>query len=177
MRQTQRAICEGLVFIAGIMVIGAPSARAQMSMAGSGRSLGGYGAGTIDRYYSSGMTGYIPYNGSAGGFIAYRGGYAGGFGFEPISRRLPQTPIGGISMPLTAIGGASLAGGMQAGAKRELFTPFGYEGGIGRGADMIGTPMTRPAKKRSPSGLGFGYPFRSPGSLGSDAAGMSIMAP
>ncbi|MFI5456078.1 MAG: hypothetical protein ACHRXM_11575 [Isosphaerales bacterium] len=177
MRQARRAILEGLLLIGGITLIGAPAAQAQMGTPGAGRSLGGYGEATIGRYYSSGMTSYMPYNGSAGGFIPYRGGYAGGFGFEPISRRVPQTPIGGISMPMTPIGGASLSGGMGAGAGRGVFAPFGYEGGIGLGAGMIGTPMTKQGGRRSPLGPGFGYPFRTPSNLAGDAAGMAVMAP
>ncbi len=177
MRQTRRAVSEWLFFVAGIMAIGAPSARAQVGMPGAGRSLGGYGAATIGQYYSSGMTTYIPYNGNAGGYVSYQGGYAGGFGVPSVSRRLPQTPIGGISMPITPIGGVSTPGGMGAGGRGGGFAPFGYEGRTGLGAGMIGTPMTKQRGGRSPLGPGFGYPFRTPTNRAGGAAGMAVMAP
>jgi len=157
-------------------------------MAGAGRSLGGYGAAAIGRYYTTGMGSYMPYNGNASGFVPYRGGSAGGLGVQPIPRRLPQTSIGGISMPRTPIGGASLPGGMAAGprggmgmgagANRRTFAPFGYEGGMGMGQGPVGAPMTMPAgRERTPSGPGFGYPFRMPADWPGAASGMSVMAP
>ncbi len=187
MRLAMQGIMAGLFFLAAA-VVGTPSARAQMSMSGAGRSLGGYGSVTIGRYYTSGMGSYMPYNGNASGFIPYRGGYAGGLGLQPIPRRLPQTSIGGTSMPMTSIGGASLPGGMAAGmrggmgatAGRRPFAPFGYEGGIGMGmgGGMAGTPMTKQAGMRpTPSGPGFGYPFQMPANLPGAPAGMGAMAP
>ena len=166
-------------------VVGTPATQAQMGMSGSGRSLGGYGAATITQYYTNGMGTYMPYNGNASGFVPYRGGYSGGLGAPPISRRLPQTPLGGFSMPTTSIGGTSLtggltsgAGGMGAAAGRGGYLPFGYEGGIGMGGGMIGTPMTRQVGMgRKPSGPGFGSPFRMPPDLPGAAAGMPAMAP
>jgi hypothetical protein len=178
-----KGILVGLNFLA-VAVGGTPAARAQMSMSGGGRSLGGYGAATIGQYYSSGMGTYMPYNGNASGFVPYRGGYTGGLGVQTISRRLPQTPIGGVSMPMTSIGGASLRGGMAAGTRdgmgmgavagRRAFAPFGYEGSVWMGG-MVGTPMTRQAgMMRKPSGPGFSYPFQMP-TLEIEP-GMSIMA-
>jgi hypothetical protein len=172
-------------FLMFIGVIGTPLARAQMGMSGAGRSLGGYGAAAIGQYYSNGMGTYMPYNGNASGFVPYTGGYAGGLGVQPIPRRLPQTPVGGISMPTTSIGGTSLTGGMAAGARggmgatmeRRGFLPFGYEGGIGMGG-LIGTPMTKQAgMRRAPSGPGFGYPFQMPQGVPGAPAGMPAMAP
>jgi hypothetical protein len=176
----------GLIVLA-VAVVATPDARAQMSTSGGRGSLGGYGAATIGQYYSSGMGTYIPYNGNASGFVPYQGGYAGGLGIQPIARRLPQTSIGGLSMAMTSIGGASLPGGMAArtrdgmgmgsSAARRSFAPFGYEGAIGIGG-MIGTPMTRQAgMQRKPSGPGFGYPFQMPADLQGAPAGMGAMAP
>ncbi len=162
MKQRWWAVAEGLLLVAGITAIGAPSVQAQVGMARAGRSLGGYGSATIGQYYSNRTSSYLPYNGRAGGFIPYRGDDAGGFGFQPISRRLPQTSIGGISMPTTPIGGISTPGGMGVFAGRGLFAPFGYEGGIGLGAGMIGTPLTKQGGRLTSLGLGFGYPFRMP---------------
>ncbi|MGC8638797.1 MAG: hypothetical protein ACP5XB_02830 [Isosphaeraceae bacterium] len=180
--------CWSVERIAGLILLflgatGTSATRAQMVTPGAGRSLGGYGAVTISRYYSNDMSSYIPYSGS--NYITYRGGYAGGLGAPPISRRLPQTPLGGFSMPTTSIGGTSLtggltsgAGGMGAAAGRGGYLPFGYEGGIGIGGGMIGTPMTRQAGMgRKPAGPGFGSPFRMPPDLPGAAAGMPAMAP
>jgi hypothetical protein len=172
MRSAIKGILAGLSFLA-VAVVGPPAAWAQMSMSGGGRSLGGYGAATIGRCYSSGMGTYMPYNGNASGFVPYRGGYAGGLGVQTISRPLPQTPIGGVSMPMTSIGGTSLPGGraastpggmgMEPGAGRGVFALFGYDWGIGMGGYMIGTPMTKQAgMRRMPSRPGFGYPFQMP---------------
>lgn len=185
MQSALRKARAGLLLGAVLVAMGIPSARAQMGMSGGGRSLGGYGAATIGQYYSSGMGSYMPYNGNASGFVPYRGGYAGGLGVQPIPRRLPQTPIGGVAMPTTPIGGASLSGGMGAGTRggmgagagRRAFLPFGYEGGIGMGMGAIGAPMTKQAgMRRASSGPGFGYPFQMPPLPGAPA-GMAIMAP
>jgi hypothetical protein len=185
MRAGMQGISAGLLFLA-FMLVGTPLARAQTDMSSAGRSLGGYGAATIGRYYGSGMGTYMPYNGNASGFISYQGGYAGGLGAQPISRRLPQTPIGGVSMPMTSIGGTSLTsqmsagmrGRMGAGLARGVFAPFGYEGGIGMGMGAIGTPMTRQAgMRRTRSGPGFGYPFQMPADLSGAPGGMGVMAP
>jgi hypothetical protein len=139
-----------------------------MAMPGTGRSLGGYGAATISSYYGGTAGGYMPYNGGGSGYLPYRGGSAGGMGVQPIPRRLPESTIGGVMMPTTPIGGASLSGGMGANARPGMgtmarsgprsFTPFGYETGM---STMSGASATR----RAPSGPGFGYPFRMPPSL------------
>lgn len=145
-----RYLCVGRVAVLILLFIGATGTSAtwaQMVARDAGRSLGGYGAATISRYYSDGMSAYIPYGGS--NYIPYRGGDAGGLGSQPIPRRLPQTPVGGISMPMTPIGGASLTGGAGLGAHPGgSFLPFGYEGGIGLGRGLIGTPMTRQGRMR-----------------------------
>jgi hypothetical protein len=91
---------------------------------------------------------------------------------------------------MTAIGGASLSGGMAAGrrdgmgigmggvAGRRTFALFGYEGGIGMGGGMIGTAMTQQASMPpARSGPGLGYPFRMPADLPGAPAGMGAMAP
>jgi hypothetical protein len=146
-----------------------------MGMSGAGRPLGGYGAATIGRYYSNGMGTYMPYNGNASGFVPYRGGYGGGVGVQPIPRRLNPTAVGGASMPMTPIGGASLDQGMRTATRRGSFLPFGYEGGLGFGADRVGMPMTdRGRPGRRPSGPGFGYPFQWP--TLDTGSGSSIMA-
>jgi hypothetical protein len=185
MRSPVRTILTSVFAIVGTSMIGMPSARGQMAMPGSGRSLGGYGAATIASYYGGGSGGYIPYNGRASGFVPYSGMAGGGFGTPPIPRRLPQTPIGGTMMAQTPIGGASLSGGMGgstrggtgmgSGMGSRGLVPFGYEGGVGMGGGMSGMPMTRQGGMRRPaSGPGFGYPFRMPPSLPGGASSMGM---
>jgi hypothetical protein len=184
MRSAFRTVSLWLPLGMVLLALGNPSARAQTGMSGTGRSLGGYGASVIGQYYSSGMGSYMPYNGNASGFIPYRGGFAGGLGVQPVPRRLPQTPIGGVAMSMTPIGGASLSGGMNGGTRggmgaesRRSLVPFGYEAAIGMGG-MIGTPMTRQGGMRRPAtGLGFGYPFSMPPDLLGTPTGMAVMAP
>lgn len=167
-----------------LATIAARPAHAQMGMSGS-RSLGGYGAATITQYYSNNMSSYMPYNGNASGFVPYRGGYAGGFGTQPLARRLPETSIGGALMPMTAIGGSSLTGGvggmggMGGAPARGALLPFGYEGGIGLGMSAVGTPMTKQGgmAARKPSGPGFGNPFRMPPDLAGASGAMPAMSP
>ena len=118
-----------------IVALASPS-RAQMSMTDGGRSLGGYGTATISSYYGGGGGGYVPYNGRAGGFVPYSGDFGGGIGSRPIPRRLPQTPIGGVMMAETPIGGATLSGSM------------GARGAMGMGADRAApAPSCRSAMK------------------------------
>ncbi len=168
----------GLVVV-GLLAFTASPARAQMSMSGGGRSLGGYGASTIGSYYSSGGGGgYIPYMGNGSGFVPYRSVQGGGMGMPPIRRQLPQSSIGGQLMAETPIGGASLSamgggrlGGTEMGPRlpRGLGLPFGYEGGIGMGM----TPVGGRGRTGSGPGPGFGYPFRVPAPLsGSSSMGM-----
>lgn len=166
------------------LTIGTPPTRAQMAMSGTGRSLGGYGASAISSYYGGAGGGYIPYAGGGSGYVPYRGGAGGGgMGVQPIQRRLPETSIGGVMMATTPIGGASLSGGrdmpsrggmaMGARSSARTFLPFGYDGGLGMGGGM--TSMSTAGMggtRRSPSGPGFGYPFRMPPSL----AGSSSMS-
>ena len=71
--------------------------------------LGGYGASTIGSYYGGGGGGYIPYMGNGSGFVPYRSGQGGGMGVQPIPRQVPTTPIRGVMMGGTPIGGASLS--------------------------------------------------------------------
>lgn len=184
---TARAFLTSLLAIGGALALAPASARAQMGgMAGGGRSLGGYGAGTITSYYGGGGGGYVPYNGNASGFVPYQGGYGGGMGVQPVPRRLPETPIGGVMMAETPIGGASLAAetmrralrggrGMDSRAGSRTFAPFGYQGAMA-GADGGMLPMTsRAGARRTPSGPGFGYPFRMPpGLTGGTAGGMAM---
>jgi hypothetical protein len=169
-----------VLLLAGIATPDVCPVRAQMAMPGGGRSLGGYGAPAISSYYSGGSSTYIPYSGNAHGFIPYRGesGSGGGLGAQPIPRRLSQTSVGGAMMAQTPIGGASLASGMgsgvsmgaRSGRSRALLMPFGYEGGIGMGgmAPMTGGMGARPTA--TPTGPGFGYPFRMPMSLGGSSS-------
>src|SRR4051794_18777878 len=122
----------GMLFGLGLVAIGTTPLRAQMSMSGGGRSLGGYGASTIGSYYGGGGSGYIPYMGNGSGFVPYRSGQGGGMGVQPTRRQLPQTSIGGQAMDETPIGGSSLSpmGGrgrgmsMASGPPRGLGIPF-----------------------------------------------------
>ncbi len=150
--------------------------RAQMAMSGSGagRSLGGYGASAIGSYYSSGNTGYLPYNGNGSGFIASRPGLGLGASAAPVSRRVLDTTVGGMMMTTTPIGGSSLPGSMGSASRSSMgmrttsqprsFIPYGYEGGLGMGSGMGAAPMS--SSRRSPTGPGFSYPFRMPAGLG-----------
>src|SRR5437763_6735102 len=101
----------GGLLVLGLLALNAVPARAQMSMSGGGRSLGGYGASTIGSYYGGGGGGYIPYMGNGSGFVPYRSGQGGGIGVQTTRRQLPQTSIGGQAMAPTPIGGASLGAG------------------------------------------------------------------
>ncbi|MHB1559469.1 MAG: hypothetical protein ACYC61_18630 [Isosphaeraceae bacterium] len=160
------------LIIGGMLLIPTGPARAQSGMSGGGRSLGGYGAATIGRYYSSGTTAYMPYSGG-GGYVPYQGGPGGGFAVRPVSRALPQTPIGGTSMAATPIGGASLgAGAMTDRSGTRRFESFRFSSGLG--SDMIGRPMTQPSGlRRGLTGPGFGYPFRVPPDLVNGSGGSS----
>jgi hypothetical protein len=162
-----------------VMALPVPS-RGQMGMSGTGRSLGGYGAATIDSYYSRGGGAYLPYNGRAGGFVPYQGN--GFSATPPPSRRLSQTPIGGVMMSTTPIGGASLSGsggrggamGPRSRSVDRTLVPFGYEGGIGMGGGLVGTSMTRRNAARRSTGPGFGSPFRMPLSLPGGSSSMTM---
>lgn len=172
MRPAYPAAAVRLVVFGGLLLVATGPARAQSGMPGGGRSLGGYGAATIGRYYSSGTTAYMPYSGG-GGYVPYQGGPGGGFAVRPVSRALPQTPIGGSSMATTPIGGASLGTVDMAGrAGTRKFESFRFSSGLG--SDMIGRPMTRQAGMRKGStGPGFGYPFRVPPDLVNGSGGSS----
>ena len=77
MRSAIRAALASILVIGMSFMLGMSSARAQMSMTGGGRSLGGYGTATISSYYGGGGGGYVPYNGRASGFVPYSGDYGG----------------------------------------------------------------------------------------------------
>lgn len=171
MRPKLSAAAARIVVFCGILFVATGAARAQSGMSGGGRSLGGYGAATIGRYYSSGTTAYMPYSG--GGYVPYQGGPGGGFTVRPVPRALPQTPIGGISMAATPIGGASLgAGAMTDRPGTRRTESFRFSSGLG--TDMIGRPMTQQSsRQRGTSGPGFGYPFRVPPDLVNGSGGSS----
>lgn len=170
------------VALVGIVGALSPSARAQMAMGRGGRSLGGYGAATIGSYYGGASGGYLPYTGGGGGFVPYRGGSSGGLGAQPISRRLPQTAIGGAMASGTPIGGASLgasmsaprgAMGMSASEAARSRLPIGFDGTLGMGSMSL---MPGPsAMSRRPYGPGFGYPFAMPSSLSGASSGAMSM--
>ncbi len=163
-----------LVVLGGVLLVVTGAARAQSARSVRGRSLGGYGAATIGRYYSSGTTAYIPYSGG-GGYVPYQGGPGGGFAIRSVSRALPQTPIGGTSMTATPIGGASLRSAAQtSGDGGRRFESFRFSSGLG--LDTIGRPMTRQSDpRRGSTGPGFGYPFRVPPELVIGSGGASSM--
>lgn len=171
MRPGLSAAAARIIVFGGILFVATGSARAQSGMSGGGRSLGGYGAATIGRYYSSGTTAYMPYSG--GGYVPYQGGPGGGFAVRPVPRALPQTPIGGTSMAATPIGGASLrAGAMTDRSGTRRSESFRFSSGLG--SDMIGRPMTQQSSmRRGSSGPGFGYPFRVPPNLVNGSGGSS----
>jgi hypothetical protein len=186
MSRTIRALLVGTAAFGALLVGGAPLAQAQMSTSGGMRSLRGYGGAAIDQYYSGSMSSYMPYNGNTGGFVSYQGGQ-GGMGMQPLTRGLPETPIGGVSMGMTHVGGASRqmgamtdarGGAMGAVQGGRMVALFGSEAGVGMGAMQVGTPMTQRSRmRRAPSGLKFGYPFRMPADFPGAAIGMAVMAP
>jgi hypothetical protein len=184
MPATIRAFLMGGITLGITLVSDTSSARAQMGMSGAGRSLGGYGAGTITSYYGGTSTTYVPYNGDASGFIPYNRGFGDEMSTRPALRRIPETPIGGVMTAETPIGGASLTGGMGAAprggmgmgsqSRPRTYMPFGVGGGMGMGAGMVSIPTSRASGMlRGPSGPGFGYPFRMPPSL-TGAGSMSM---
>src|SRR3954464_11272165 len=97
-------LIRGGLLVLGLVAFSAAPARAQMSMSGGGRSLGGYGTSTIGSYYGGGGGGAAPSRGTGSGYVAYRGGQGGGRAVQPIRRKLPQTSIGGRAMAETPIG-------------------------------------------------------------------------
>jgi hypothetical protein len=155
-----------------LLALSAVPARAQMSMSGGRRPLGGYGASSIGSYYSSGGGGYLPYTGNGSGFVSYQSGQGGRMGVQPIRRQLPQTPIGGQMMAETPIGGASFSAvgsrggmGLDSRSPRGLGIPFGYDGGVGtRGMGMTSLGQRGTTGRPGP-GPGFGYPFWTPAPL------------
>lgn len=123
------------------------------------RSLGGYGAGTIGRYYSNGSGGVpIPYGGSFGGFIPYRG-------LEPSLNGLPSLPK--IEEP--PVGGASIMMGRLAPWETRRFDPLGLGGSMGLEGRLLPLPDQSRRMRRRPR---FGSPFRQPGWPGRGAGAM-----
>jgi hypothetical protein len=194
MKASQRALVMGSLALAIGLVIDGPSARAQMGMPGSGRSLGGYGASTIGSYYAASSPVYVPYQGDMGGFIPYTGsGFGDPMNARPMPRAVPVTPIGGTMMPQTPIGGTMmfetpigggmLSGGavarprggmgMGPGSRARSSMPASIGGQMGMSGGMLSMPSTRGGSPRAPSGPGLGYPFRMPPSL-TGAGGMSM---
>ncbi|RUL83567.1 hypothetical protein [Tautonia sociabilis] len=162
-RAKRRIAASALALIAAGLAQRPAEARAQA--AGMGRSLGGYGEATIERYYRSGQGPLIPYGGGQGGFIPYRGLEAR----EPaaaamIPRRIEQTPIGGAGAMGTPIGGASLMRGTF------TYRPLTSRGLTGMGP-AVGPGMTGGGRRM---GLGFGYPFRQPPSLSGRGGGAAM---
>ncbi|WP_422929780.1 hypothetical protein [Singulisphaera sp. PoT] len=164
-----------MIFGLAVAFASSPSrSHAQMGMSGGGRSLGGYGASTIGSYYSTGSGASLPYNGNGLGFVGSRPGSGLGGSTSPISRRLPESNIGGSLMSSTPIGGGSFSSGMGSASRSgsamstnsapRSFVPFGYEGGLGMG--MGGGSSRMGTAQRGMPGPGFGYPFRMPPSLG-----------
>jgi prepilin-type N-terminal cleavage/methylation domain-containing protein len=153
--------------------VGNPAARGASKLVGivNVTSLAGMGAVQQNVFNNAAgvVTAYVPYSGNAHGFIPYRGTSGGASTMLTVSRRPPQTSIGGTMMADTPVGGGSLAGsgmGMRTGGGRGRgpLLPFGYEGGIGMGsvAPRSGGMGARPRS----AGPGFGSPFRRPMSLG-----------
>ncbi len=190
-RMTNPAILAGLLVLGGMAAIGPSPAGAQMAMSSGGRSLGGYGAGTISSYYGNGG-GYMPTGGRGGGVLPLGGG-PGVMGTPPAPRMIPQTAIGGASMvAATPIGGISATGGMSMGARRgsgmgtgmgarsrpgrRAYAPLLPGGGMGTGL-MTGTSGMGIGRGRAPAGPGFGYPFRSPLEFGGGGGGSGMGMP
>ena len=181
MRSGTRAYATGILTFACLSAIVPTPARAQMTMSGGGRSLGGYGAATITSYYSNG-NGYVP-SGGRGGVLPLRGG-AGVMGTPRATRPIPPTAIGGASMVAsTPIGGISSGGGMGMGSRdgpgigsgprsgRRAYAPLLPGGGAGM-APMGGS--TGSIGGRSPAGPGFGSPFRVPPDFGGGTSAMAM---
>jgi hypothetical protein len=159
MRAAQRALLLGTCVIVGEITGGTVSAQAVG--AGSGGSLGGYGAMRGD---SMGGSPVIPYAGRFGGFMPYG---MGGGSLSFLSRQ--TAPLG---FPRSSFGLSPMTGGTSPvlgargqgfGAGSGALAPFGSASGMG-----LGDPM-RP-RMPAPGGANvmpphIGYPFYQPPSL------------
>lgn len=137
----------GTLAVPLLVVALAATVRAQGRRMTMGRSLGGYGEATIGSYYQSRGGPLIPYGGSFGGFIPYRGIEAPPPAVSAMMPRRPiETPIGGTSIRMGRVGIGERA--MQRG-----YAPLG-----------VGRPLIRRSPLPAPASasLGFGSPFRRP---------------
>lgn len=163
----QRGLLVATMVACGLALAPA-SSRGQMG--GMGRSLGGYGGGTIESYYRSRAGALIPYGGGFGGYIPYRSleprGWADG---AMAARRVETTPIGGASRSMGL-------GAIDEGAMARGYAPFEV-GGMGT-SFSLGGPLIRPSRMPS-AGMrrlpAFGSPFRQPPRIGG-AGGASMGA-
>ena len=175
MRAASRPLLAGLLLIAGGLGIAAPPAWAQN--AGSGSSLGGYGATPSGSMASmGGDSPIIPYAGNFGGFMPYR--MAGGSSLSFSSRGTSAMGSARTSFSLSPMGRGmtSLPGGMGQGSGGGVrgFSSFGSPGGMAPGGMRQQGPGAGSMSVMPPS---FGYPFYQPPSLlgpSSTGAGMSM---
>jgi hypothetical protein len=176
MRLTWREVRAVMVLVGLVATIGASKARAQSSLTGGSRSLGGYGGSMIATGSGMGMSGpVIPYAGNFGGFMPYRMG-GGSLSFQ--SRGTSPMASGRTSFSLSSTSGgmSSMSGGMgqSLGMGSRTFSPLGSQGGLGLGGGMSTMSGGGRMGVMPPS---FGNPFREPPSLvapASSGMGMSM---
>lgn len=145
------------LLVAFLVLVSPTFAPAQM--AGTPRSLGGYGAATIGANYQSGGSGaLIPYASGIGGYIPYQSLEPRSVAATLASRLLRETSIGGI-------GNGSM--GIPIGGASRMTSPGRIYSPLNTRAEMGGVPSMRGAGRT----IGFGSPFRQPPNLGGGGGG------
>jgi hypothetical protein len=175
-----RSILPVVIALVGYLSAGRSSTMAQS--AGSGGSLGGYGAVSGPAMSSMGGA-LIPYAGSYGGFMPYRmgGGSALSFGARsPASMGSPRTSF---SLTPLSRGMSSMADRPRRGfgAGGGFVAPLGSRAGTGLTGGEMGLGGMRASSPGS-GGMGIlppriGYPFQQPPSLVSAPSATSMSMP
>ena len=176
MRLPLRTFLVGSVLVGALTLAGTTPALAQATLAGGGRSLGGYGGEMTETGSGMGMSGAsIPYAGKFGGFMPYRMGGTASLSFQ--SRGTAPSGMGRTSFSLSPMSGgmSAMSGGLGKGlgAGSRISSAFGSSGAMGAGAGMQPMSGSRGPGVMPPN---FGYPFRQPPSLLSPTSGGSGMS-
>jgi hypothetical protein len=159
------------LMVGAYLIAGAGPASAQDDL--NGRSLGGYGAISVEAMPRTGDSPLIPYAGGFAGFMPYRMGGGGALAFE--TRRTSAMALVRSSFSLS-----SASGGMGSGSR--LFLGSGPR--IGRGSLTSGmqTSLAMRQGTTRPISMGvmpprIGYPFRQPPRPGAATSGMFMPMP
>jgi hypothetical protein len=164
MRMTSRTVFSPALLVGGILLATAGPARAQGEL--TGRSLGGYGANSLEAMSRPGGGSLIPYAGGFGGFMPYRMAGGGTLAFRP----RPGSTMDPVRSSFSL---SSMSGGMGAGSRS--FPSTGSRG-------VMGSSMSMRRRTTPTAGMGvmppsFAYPFRQPPSPGSTSGGMLMSMP